>query len=85
MDLYAESQFALCLLLFEVVVDEVPVYYLHQGLKIFVSCVSVVDVVGMLPNVYCQKRLITISQRILCVACIDYRKLLVFLAKPSPT
>ena len=49
-----DSQFAFGLLSFEVVVHEVPVYQLHQRLQVLVSGVSVVDVVGVLPDIDCE-------------------------------
>ena len=54
-------------------------------LHVFWSCVSVVNVVGVLPNVNSQKRLETLTNWVLSVRCVDNKELVIFFSEPSPS
>ena len=49
------SEFELPVIVFEILIYEVPVYDLCEILKIGSSQISVVDVVSVFPDVHCQE------------------------------
>lgn len=64
---------------------KLPVYYLCEVLHIFLSCVSVVNVVSMLPNVYCHQGLVVRNQGITSVWSVQNHDLITLLGKPCPS
>ena len=82
--MHALSEFELYLVRFEVFVDEFPINKASEVLNICSSGVSVVDVIGMFPNINSQERLIVACQRISSVRCVDNGNIVLILCKPSP-
>lgn len=78
------SQFEGHILAQEILLHEFPVHQSTELIHILCPCVSVVDVIGVLPDVHCEKGLVVAQQRVSSIRCVNDGNIVSLLSQPGP-
>lgn len=79
------SELESSLIVIPVALYESPIDHLAEVFQILGSCVAVINVVGVLPDINSQQRLVAISKRIAGIRSVEDRDVTVLLCKPGPS
>jgi hypothetical protein len=79
-----QSEFEVDLVRFEVLVDEFPINDTVEVLEVSSSGISVVDVVGVFPDINSKERLVVAGKGISGIRGVDDSNVILILGEPSP-
>lgn len=79
-----QSEFEVDFVRFEVLVDEFPINDTVEVLEVSCSAISVVDVVGMFPDINSEERLVIAGKGISGIRGVDDSNVILIFCEPSP-